>query len=295
MPPNEPTIRSAAPVLAAPAGGNPAVVDRGRRLLLVHVLAAASALIDSGSASAQQRKPTLTVWTTDSCAPCKRFKQDYELDDDFRKAIDDNYRVVFKDWDTHRDEFVFYKINAVPTFFNGAPDQRFTGYASPDPDQTASAWFLLTLGIRGPPPPPPQRPVPRRQDAPDPRAMRSSCGCREEFARIAAQLAELRREIAVNRSAVNAANDWINADQTAGELTDLRRRVQSLAEELQTIEQTPGPPGERGPAGPRGEPGPERTVTVIFEDDAGKRLADPVVVPPGASRVRVPVERFVRD
>ncbi|MBK8916426.1 MAG: hypothetical protein IPM64_17815 [Phycisphaerales bacterium] len=62
-----------------------------------------------------------------------------------------------------------------------------------------------------------------------------------------------------------------------------------------------GPPGARGPAGPqgprgeRGEPGPARTVTVIFEDAAGNRLAAPVVIPPDKQVVRVPIERFERE
>lgn len=59
-----------------------------------------------------------------------------------------------------------------------------------------------------------------------------------------------------------------------------------------------GPAGPAGPHGPRGEPGPPgpaRTVTVIFEDAAGNRLAAPVVIPPDKQVVRVPIERFERE
>ncbi len=56
-----------------------------------------------------------------------------------------------------------------------------------------------------------------------------------------------------------------------------------------------GPQGPAGERGPQGEPGPSRNVTVIFEDSEGNQLAPPVVVPPGANTVRVPIERFIEE
>jgi hypothetical protein len=43
----------------------------------------------------------------------------------------------------------------------------------------------------------------------------------------------------------------------------------------------------------KGDAGPSRTVTVIFQDSAGKQLAKPVVIPPNKSVVRVPIKRVV--
>ena len=74
-----------------------------------------------------------------------------------------------------------------------------------------------------------------------------------------------------------------------GKLKRLEKKIDELQRDLANVRL------KKGPKGDPGIPGPSRTVTVIFQDETGRQLTAPVVVPPDKSTVRVPIERIVRD
>lgn len=84
----------------------------------------------------------------------------------------------------------------------------------------------------------------------------------------------------------------IISEQLQGFLDKINDGVQG--ERGLTGQQGPqGLPGINGTVGPIGPTGPARSITVIFEDSTGKQLAKSVVIPPGKSTVRVPINRIV--
>lgn len=84
----------------------------------------------------------------------------------------------------------------------------------------------------------------------------------------------------------------VSSSVVEDELKRLEKRIDELRRDLANLRLKKG---DTGPKGDRGIPGPSRTVTVIFQDESGRQLTTPVVVPPDKSIIRVPIERIVLD
>jgi hypothetical protein len=111
------------------------------------------------------------------------------------------------------------------------------------------------------------------------------CDCTEKFAAIESRIETLSEAMKAQQDAGEGGTE------AAAQITALNEQIIILRTELDSLKLTPGPPG---PVGPPGKPGPSRTVTVILTDEQGKQLTGPIEVPPGASRVKIPVVRFER-
>ena len=81
-------------------------------------------------------RPVLTVWTSQTCAPCRRFRYDLDHDANFREAIASRFRLETIDVDRERQRARSAGIRAVPTFQIG--NLRVKGYEGP-------AWLLQQL------------------------------------------------------------------------------------------------------------------------------------------------------
>lgn len=90
-------------------------------------------------------KPTLYVFGSMTCTPCRQFKQDYAEDRTLRDALDATYTVEFVDIDKQPDMARRFNVDRVPAFVISGRDV-ITGYQD-------AAQLLIAMGIT-----PPQRP-----------------------------------------------------------------------------------------------------------------------------------------
>ena len=72
--------------------------------------------------------PTLYVFGSTTCGPCRLFKADYEQNTEFRQALEAAFTIEFVDVDQRVDLTNQFGVTEVPTFI--VPDDlRITGYA----------------------------------------------------------------------------------------------------------------------------------------------------------------------
>ncbi|MEW4531500.1 thioredoxin family protein [Maioricimonas sp. JC845] len=103
-------------------------------------------------------RPVLTVWTSQTCGPCRQFRYDLDHDANFREAIASRFRLETIDVDRERQRARSAGIRAVPTFQVG--NLRVKGYEGP-------AWLLQQLTQSADLPESPDRDaVPPTDDAP---------------------------------------------------------------------------------------------------------------------------------
>lgn len=248
-------------------------------------------------------RPVLHIWTSQHCGPCNAFWTDFTTDAAFRAAIEANFRLprlpsglVNQDAynvDRHRVLANSWGITTVPTF-GVNPASRIVGYGPADRDPNCppaargmdrKGYFLWRLGLIDgqpashvvPQPPLPQEPQPTPAVTTPPA---TGCNCGDRLQSIEARLTALAVEV----------QGLAGRPTPAFDDTELRDQIAALQAEVESIELTPGPAGPQGPPGADAEP---REITVIIEDAQGNRLAAPITVPPTASRVRIPIERFV--
>jgi thiol-disulfide isomerase/thioredoxin len=103
--------------------------------------------------SSRSNKPTLYVFGSMTCGPCRQFKDDYANHSQLRQALEAAFTVQFVDVDQQTDLASRFGVAEVPTFLvPGAT--RVTGYEGPDQ-------LLAALGLREQitARPPPQRDV----------------------------------------------------------------------------------------------------------------------------------------
>ncbi len=98
-------------------------------------------------------KPTLYVFGSLTCGPCRKFKEDYANHATLRQALEAAFAVEFVDADNQPEMTRRYGVAEVPTFLVPG-GLRFTGYESPEQ-------LLVALGLRQEiaARPPPQREV----------------------------------------------------------------------------------------------------------------------------------------
>lgn len=254
-------------------------------------------------------RPVLHIWTSQHCGPCNAFWTDFTTDAAFRAAIEANFRLprlpsglVNQDAynvDRRRVLANSWGIQTVPTFGIN-PATRIVGYGPADRDPNCppeargmdrKGYLLWRLGliVSQPAVSVPQSP-PAQQPQPTPAAVIESTGpcvgCAERFDELGGRLTRMESRLESLSVEVQAV---AGRTPPAFDDTELRDKIAALEAELASIELTPGP------AGPPGRDGEPRTITVIIQDDEGNRLAAPVAVPPTASTVRIPIERFVRE
>lgn len=85
--------------------------------------------------------PVLTVYTSATCGPCRRFRQDLESDPAFRQALLQRFELRIVDVDQNPLVVISRQITSVPTFETARG--RLAGYEG-------SAWLLQQLGITPP-------------------------------------------------------------------------------------------------------------------------------------------------
>ncbi len=108
-------------------------------------------------------KPTLYVFGSMTCGPCRQFKDDYANHSQLRQALDAAFTVEFVDVDQQADVASRFGITEVPTFLVPG-GTRISGYEGPDQ-------LLTALGLREQitARPPPQRDVvDEKETQPDP-------------------------------------------------------------------------------------------------------------------------------
>uniref|UniRef100_A0A7C4QP59 Thioredoxin-like fold domain-containing protein n=1 Tax=Schlesneria paludicola TaxID=360056 RepID=A0A7C4QP59_9PLAN len=98
-------------------------------------------------------KPTLYVFGSITCGPCRQFKDDYANHSQLRQALEAAFTVEFVDVDQQADLASRFGVTEVPTFLVPG-GTRVTGYEGPDQ-------LLAALGLREQiaARPPPQRDV----------------------------------------------------------------------------------------------------------------------------------------
>jgi len=106
---------------------------------------------------ADDGQPTLYVFGSMTCGPCRQFKDDYANNAAFRQQLESRFTVEFVDADKQVDLTSRFDVTEVPTFI--VPGEvRVTGYQGPDN-------LLVRLGVQ-------QeiaaRPPPQREVVPDP-------------------------------------------------------------------------------------------------------------------------------
>lgn len=85
-------------------------------------------------------KPTLYVFGSTSCLPCRKFKEDFGKIESFWKAIEAAFQVEFIDVDNHPDVAAKKNVTKVPTFLV-QDSLRITEYQNPDD-------LLVALGLQ---------------------------------------------------------------------------------------------------------------------------------------------------
>jgi len=107
--------------------------------------------------SSDDGRPTLYVFGSMTCGPCRQFKDDYANNAAFRQQLESRFTVEFVDADKQVDLTSRFGVTEVPTF-SVPGGVRVTGYQGPDD-------LLVRLGIQ-------QeiaaRPPPQREVVPDP-------------------------------------------------------------------------------------------------------------------------------
>ncbi|QDU38880.1 hypothetical protein Mal4_32120 [Maioricimonas rarisocia] len=104
-------------------------------------------------------RPVLTVWTSQTCGPCRQFRYDLRTNAAFREAIESRFRIETIDVDRERERAQSAGIHAVPTFV--IDDIRVEGYRGP-------AWLMQQLMQPvGKPESPDGDAAPSSTDAPD--------------------------------------------------------------------------------------------------------------------------------
>lgn len=79
----------------------------------------------------EDRKPTLYVFGSTACQPCRKFKQDFGNVESFWKVIEAAFVVKFIDVDNHPQLAAQHAVTEVPTFLVQG-QLRITGYQNPD-------------------------------------------------------------------------------------------------------------------------------------------------------------------
>lgn len=141
--------------------GGPLLNDRGEVCGLLHggnpqesyfiSFAATKKAYDAAVAAmrAPEIKQRMYVFTSATCIPCQRFKQDFESDATFRAAIESRFSVVMVDVNEQPQLARDYHVTAVPTFL--VPGlSNVTAYEG-------KAWLLAKLSSSGNAPKPPAR------------------------------------------------------------------------------------------------------------------------------------------
>ena len=107
--------------------------------------------------SSDDGRPTLYVFGSMTCGPCRQFKDDYANNASFRQQLESRFTVEFVDVDKQIDLTSRFGVTEVPTFIVTG-GVRVTGYQGPDD-------LLVRLGIQ-------QeiaaRPPPQREEMPNP-------------------------------------------------------------------------------------------------------------------------------
>lgn len=85
-------------------------------------------------------KPMLYVFGSNTCLPCRKFKEDFGNVESFWKAIEAAFVVEFIDVDNHPELAAKHNVTEVPTFLV-RDSLRITGYQNPDD-------LLVALGLQ---------------------------------------------------------------------------------------------------------------------------------------------------
>ncbi|MEW4530209.1 trypsin-like peptidase domain-containing protein [Maioricimonas sp. JC845] len=100
---------------------------------------AAQERIEASADEAQDERPTLSVFGSVSCGPCRQFRSDF-ADPEFAAQLQQRFRIEFVDVDKRPDVARRFGVTEVPTFLvPGGP--RVTGYVGRES-------LLNALGIR---------------------------------------------------------------------------------------------------------------------------------------------------
>lgn len=103
----------------------------------------------------------LTVYTSQWCTPCRAFWSDFESDEEFRRALENNFRIARVDVDQQPLAARLQQIENVPVFVS--PRGRVLGYQGKD-------WLREQLQIASPESARSQTPVPAPTPSPVPAA-----------------------------------------------------------------------------------------------------------------------------
>ena len=90
--------------------------------------------------------PTLYVFGSMTCTPCRQFKQDYAEDRELREALDAGWTVEFVDIDKQPDLARRFDVDRVPAFVVSGRDV-ITGYQGAEQ-------LLIAMGVKQAQPPP---------------------------------------------------------------------------------------------------------------------------------------------
>ena len=195
-------------------------------MIWIAVAALFSLLASIGRAECAEpaRKPVLMLFTANIdpatgkswCAPCNRFKADWDADrDNLKTELQSAFRL-----EVHYVLQEDPRRPAVPSFKAALPGfAPIVGYTTPDD-------LLQRLGIRQPDQP--------RATPGDGQVVREGGSAGEDDLR---HLEALQQSVREHRAAINAINDWINGDATGEELDSLRREGASLQRRLVALEE----------------------------------------------------------
>lgn len=90
----------------------------------------------------ENAKPTLYVFTSANCQPCRLFKSDYESRLTLKVPLNDAYTIRFVDIETNRSEATRRGVSDVPAFVRDG-HANIVGYTTPDD-------LLVRLGLKQP-------------------------------------------------------------------------------------------------------------------------------------------------